>query len=64
MHQRERATAIGVYQAVHAIGMFLGPLVGGVIGERAGLPAVFITTGLVTLGAATAAHLMLKPRYA
>ncbi len=47
----ERATAMGVYQAVYAIGMFLGPLVGGVIGENAGLGAIFVTTGIVQLGA-------------
>ena len=61
--QRERATAMGVYQAVYAIGMFLGPLAGGVIGEVAGLGAVFVTTGLISLGAALAAHVTLKARY-
>ncbi|MBI3974642.1 MAG: MFS transporter [Chloroflexi bacterium] len=53
--QRERATAMGVYQAVYAIGMFLGPLVGGVVGERFGLGAVFVSTGLLSLGAGIAA---------
>ncbi len=57
--QRERATAMGVYQAVYAIGMFLGPLVGGIIGERAGLPAVFASTGALSLGAGVAAWLTL-----
>ena len=61
--QRERATAMGVYQAVYSIGMFLGPLVGGVIGEHAGLGAVFITTGLVSVAAAAGAHIFLQPRY-
>ena len=61
--QRERATAMGVYQAVYAIGMFLGPLVGGVIGEHAGLGAVFITTGFVSIAAAAGAQIFLLPRY-
>jgi MFS family permease len=45
---RERATAMGVYQAVYAIGMFLGPLIGGIIGEYAGLGAVFVSTGILS----------------
>ncbi len=61
--QRERATAMGVYQAVYAIGMFLGPLAGGFIGEQAGLGAVFVTTGVISLGAALAAQLTLRARY-
>jgi MFS family permease len=61
--QRERATAMGVYQAVYAIGMFLGPLIGGLIGELAGLPAVFVSTGLVSLGAAAGAQVLLRSRY-
>ncbi|MGI8423780.1 MAG: MFS transporter [Chloroflexota bacterium] len=63
VEQRERATAMGVYQAVYSIGMFLGPLVGGVIGEQAGLTAVFFSTGLVSLAAALIARLTLRPRY-
>ncbi len=58
---RERATAMGVYQAVYAIGMFLGPLAGGMIGEHAGLPAVFLSTGSVSLAAALAALVALRP---
>jgi MFS family permease len=61
--QCERATAMGVYQAVYAIGMFLGPLAGGIIGEQFGLGAVFITTGLITLAAALAAHFIVRQRY-
>jgi MFS family permease len=47
--QHERATAMGVYQAVYSVGMFLGPLFSGVVGERAGLPAVFVSTGALSL---------------
>lgn len=61
--QRERATAMGVYQAVYSIGMFLGPLVAGFIGQQAGLGAVFVTTGLLSLGAALAGQLTLRQRY-
>jgi MFS family permease len=51
----ERATAMGVYQAVYAIGMFLGPLVSGAIGDHLGLAAIFLSTGafqLVAIGVA------------
>jgi MFS family permease len=61
--QRERATAMGVYQAIYSIGMFVGPLVGGVMGEHAGLGIVFVTTGLFSLGAAVVAQLYLRSHY-
>jgi MFS family permease len=57
--QHERATAMGVYQAIYAVGMFLGPLVGGVVGEHAGLPAVFVSTGILSVGAGFIAMLWL-----
>lgn len=47
--QAQRATAMGVFQAVYAIGMFAGPIVGGPIAERFGLAGVFYSTGLVCL---------------
>ena len=58
----ERATAMGVYQAVYAIGMFLGPLVGGAIGEAEGLGAIFVSTGALQLGATLVAWRILNPR--
>lgn len=58
--QRERATAMGVYQAVYSVGMFLGPLFGGIIGERAGIGAVFVSTGLFSIAAGIAALLTIR----
>ena len=58
----ERATAMGVYQAVYAIGMFLGPLVGGAVGEAAGLGAIFVSTGALQLGATAVAWRILNAR--
>jgi MFS family permease len=46
---------MGIYQAVYAIGMFLGPLVSGAIGDHLGLAAIFLSTGafqLVAIGVA------------
>lgn len=48
-----RATAMGFYQAVYAIGMFAGPFVAGFLNETGGLRSGFYFAGL--LGAAAAA---------
>ena len=48
----ERATAMGVFQAVYASGMLLGPLVGGRLADAVGLNALFWLAGLMsTVGA-------------
>lgn len=44
-----RATAMGVYQAVYAIGMFAGPVVAGAIAGAAGIDSVFYLSGVLTL---------------
>ncbi len=47
----KRATAMGVYQALYAIGMFVGPLVAGMLNSSFGLAAGFYFTGLLGLTA-------------
>ena len=47
--QEQRATAMGVFQAVYALGMFAGPSAGGLIADALGLDMVFYSTGLVCL---------------
>ena len=48
-----RATAMGFFQAVYGLGMFLGPFVMGWMGHSFGLGAAFVATGAVgVLGAA------------
>jgi len=44
-----RATAMGLYQAVYGIGMFIGPLAGGRLAEWLGLQPMFSITGAVGL---------------
>lgn len=44
-----RATAMGFFQAIYALGMFAGPAISGWISEAAGLEAVFVTSGWVAL---------------
>ncbi|MCX6022110.1 MAG: MFS transporter [Chloroflexi bacterium] len=45
----ERATAMGVYQALYSVGMFAGPPVSGAIADAAGLPTVFAVAGAACL---------------
>ena len=48
----ERATAMGAYQAIYAIGMLAGPAVSGPVADHMGLDAVFyLGAGVAALGA-------------
>lgn len=52
--ETERATAMGLHQAVYAIGMFAGPWLSGILAEAYGIPPMFIITAVgclvLTLG--------------
>lgn len=52
---REKATAMGFYQSVYSLGMFLGPVGAGQIGESLGYGGLFASTAGVALLAAVAA---------
>lgn len=45
----DRATAMGSYQALYAIGMLAGPAVSGLVADASGIDAVFWVSGAVTL---------------
>jgi DHA1 family multidrug resistance protein-like MFS transporter len=45
----ERTTAMGLHQAVYAIGMFGGPWVGGWLADAVGIRPMFGVTAFVTL---------------
>ncbi|WP_299090575.1 MFS transporter [uncultured Metabacillus sp.] len=47
--QEKRATAMGVYQALYAIGMFSGPFVAGILNTKFGIAAGFYFIGVVGL---------------
>ena len=47
----EKATAMGVFQAVYAIGMFLGPASAGLIAESLGLTGAFLISASMCLAA-------------
>ena len=50
--KEEKATAMGFFQAVYAIGMFSGPAVGGFMATNIGLNSIFFCAGTVYLIAA------------
>ncbi len=46
---QDRASAMGVFQATYALGMFVGPSFSGGIAEAFGLDAVFVLCGVLAL---------------
>ncbi len=46
---QQRATAMGFYQAVYAVGMISGPMVSGVLADNMGLSAVFYLSASLLL---------------
>ena len=48
----QRATAMGFYHSLYAGGMALGPILAGLIGQRWGLPAIFLFSGLFSCAGA------------
>ena len=62
--QEQQATAMGVFQAVYAIGMLAGPLTSGFLGSSLGLSAVFYLAALASLLIAVLAFLHIFSRRA
>ena len=46
----DRASAMGIFQASYAFGMFIGPWISGGLGDRLGLDSVFVLCGSLCLG--------------
>ena len=44
-----QASAMGIFQAVYAIGMFSGPLISGIIASNFGISYVFGFSSLISL---------------
>ena len=53
----QRATAMGIFQATYALGMFLGPLIAGFLADNLGLAAVFYICTALSLLVAGLAYL-------
>ncbi|WP_078408932.1 MFS transporter [Priestia abyssalis] len=47
----KRATAMGAYQALYAIGMFAGPFLAGILNSHAGIAASFYFSGILGIAA-------------
>ena len=60
--REQQATAMGVFQAIYAIGMLAGPIVSGLLGSNRGLSDVFFFAGSVGLLIATLALLPIFSR--
>lgn len=59
MGKEDKATAMGFYQAIYALGMFAGPATGGYLGEAFGLKGVFILSSIVFMAAGSASLYLL-----
>ena len=59
--EQDRATAMGVFQATYAIGMFLGPMTCGALADVFGLSGAFVVAGAICTVAAFIALILLKP---
>ncbi len=60
---QQRATAMGVYQAMYAVGMLLGPLLSGFVGDSLGLASVFYLSAALCLVIAGLAFLPIIRKY-
>jgi MFS family permease len=50
VREEERATAMGLHQAVYAIGMSVGPWLSGIVADSVGIQAMFAWTAVFYLG--------------
>lgn len=48
-NENYQASAMGIFQAIYAIGMFTGPILSGVIAAKIGLESVFIISSIVSI---------------
>jgi len=58
----DRATAMGAFQAIYAVGMFLGPSTSGVFADLFGISGAFMVAGGISAISALPALILLKPR--
>lgn len=56
-----RSTAMGIHQAIYAVGMFTGPWIGGILADAVGLRAMFVIAAGFCLVAASAVTALNRP---
>lgn len=57
----QRATAMGFFQSLYALGMTAGPIISGVLAHELGLNFVFLINGLLALGTGLLFFKKIKP---
>lgn len=60
MSADKRATAMGFFQAIYGLGMFVGPVLMGIIGDHFSLNEGFILLGILGLGSAVLSHYFVR----
>jgi predicted MFS family arabinose efflux permease len=56
-----RSTAMGIHQAVYAVGMFTGPWIGGILADAVGIRAMFAIVAAFSLVAPSALIALYRP---
>jgi MFS family permease len=59
---QQRATAMGFFQAMYAIGMLMGPLVSGFLADNFGLAVIFYVSSAVCFAVIGLVYLPILPR--
>jgi predicted MFS family arabinose efflux permease len=54
--------AMGLHQAVYAIGMFTGPWLSGILAKAVGIPPMLVITAVATLAVALVGSALLPGR--
>ena len=60
----KRATAMGIYQALYAIGMLSGPIIAGLVADWSGINTVFFLCTFISLAGIAFTHLTKMPKVA
>ena len=58
----KRATAMGIYQALYAIGMLSGPIIAGLVADWSGINTVFFLCTFISLAGIAFTHLTKMPK--
>jgi MFS family permease len=62
MHPDKRATAMGFYQAIYGLGMFIGPFFMGMAGDILTLKEGFVILGILGVASAGLTHYLLRTK--
>ena len=63
MPSEKRATAMGFFQSIYGLGMFLGPVIMGIVGDTLNLQQGFILFGIIGCATALLSGFAIKQKY-